>query len=119
MAKKITGFQKLALAGLAISAVAAFAFGKQKGDIVSAKSGKTWRVVMLSNTGGVKTYEVFSPAGSFGPHGELSVIRYTQQGSDVNSRTLLGVGAGVPAVMVTTAGSDFGVPVNPALIPGS
>lgn len=78
-------------------------------NLVTGKSGKPWRVVLLGKTGDVKTYELFSPAGSFGPHAELSVLRYSQTGSDMASRKVVGVGQGVPAEMTSVAASDFGL----------
>lgn len=100
-------------------ALGALAFSQKKpGDLVTGKSGKTWRVVLLGNQNGTKTYELIAPAGSFGPHEDLSVLRYSQTGSDTSSRQVVGVGQGVPAVMVTTAGSDFGVPIDASRLPG-
>jgi len=90
---------------------------KKPGDVVTGKSGKAWRVVLLGNQSGVKTYEVFAPEGSFGPHGELSVLRYSQSGSDQASRQITGVGSGVPVAIVQTAASDFSLPFDPALMP--
>lgn len=79
------------------------------GSAVKGKSGKTWRVVLLSTSGATKTYEVFSPAGSFGPHGELSVVRYAQTGADTTARKIVGRGRDVPDAMFTTAAADFGL----------
>jgi hypothetical protein len=98
----------LIVAALGAIGVAAYAFSKKDSGLVRAKSGKDWKVTLLSTAGNVKTWEVWAPAGSFGPHGELSVIRYSQTGSDINSRKVVGTGAGVPADMITTAKSDFG-----------
>ena len=116
MAKKKSNLIGLGvLAALGIGA--AVAFGKAKGELVKAKSGKSWLVTLVSNVNGLKTYDLTSPAGSFGPHDDLLVLRYSQQGSDVSSRQVVSVGAGVPAVMVTTAGQDFGIPVDPSRLP--
>ena len=102
----------LALLGLGGLIGAAFLLSNKKpGDIVTGKSGHSWRVVMIGVTGAVKTFEVFSPAGSFGPHGELSVLRYQQTGSDMNSRKVTAVGAGVPEAMRAAAIADFGLKV--------
>lgn len=105
----------------AAGAGAVYLLLKPKQELVTGRSGKSWRVVLLGNTGGVKTYEIFAPAGSFGPHGEMSVLRYSQNGSDMNSRKIAGVGAGVPPEIMTVAASDFGVPFNPSniLAPGT
>lgn len=99
---------KVPLLLMAAGAAALFVL-KPKPELVTAKSGKSWRVALLSNAGGVKTYEVFAPQGSFGPHAELSVIRYQQTGADVGTRLLVGTGQGAPAEMVQTALADFGV----------
>jgi hypothetical protein len=115
MAKAKTGILlALALGGIG----AAVALSKKEGDVVTGKSGKTWRVV-FSNASGVKTYEVIAPASSFGPHAELSVLKYTQTGSDQSARKIIGVGAGVPVAIVQTAASDFGLPFDPSLMPAS
>lgn len=113
MAKAKTGILLL-LAAVGIGA--AVTLSKKPGDLVTGKSGKTWRVV-FSNDDGVKSYEVITPAESFGPHGELSVLRYSQTGSDQSARKILAVGAGVPVSIVQTAATDFGLPFDPALMP--
>lgn len=97
------------LIGLGAVVAIAAAQLKKPGDLVSAKSGKTWRVVMLSNVGGVKTYELWSPAGSFGPHDDMLVLTYQQTGSDTASRKKVSLGPGALEAMVNTAASDFGV----------
>jgi hypothetical protein len=98
---------------LLVAALGVLSFGalalKKPGELVTGKSGKSWRVVHLGAAGSVHSYEVFTPAGSFGPHEELSVLRYSQTGSDKASRKLLGVGQGTPQAIVTAAASDFGV----------
>lgn len=101
---------------LLIAALGALSFGaltvlKKPGDVVTGKSGKAWRVVLIGTSGATHTYEVFAPAGTFGPHEELSVLRYSQTGSDQASRKLVGKGAGVPVAITQAAGADFGVPV--------
>lgn len=116
MAKKKTNLIGLGvLAALGIGA--AVAFGKKTGDLVKGKSGKSWLVTMLSNVGGLKTYDITSPASSFGPHDDLSVLRYSQQDADIGSRQVVAVGEGVPAVIVTTAASDFSIPIDPSRLP--
>lgn len=99
----------LLVAALGAVGLGAVTLLKKPGDLVTAKSGKSWRVVMLSSADGVKTYEVWTPAGSFGPHEELSVLRYSQTGSDMGSRRVVGVGAGVPDAIKQTAAADFGL----------
>jgi hypothetical protein len=97
----------LALAGL--GAFGVYHLLKPEENLVTGKSGHHWRVVLLGNTGGTKSYELFAPAGEWGPAPELSVLRYSQTGSDMGSRKILGVGAGVPEAMKAAAASDFGL----------
>lgn len=100
----------LMMLGLAGAGVAAFTLlAGKKGDKVVGRSGKPWRVVLLSNVEGTKTYEVFTPEKTWGPHPELSVVRYQQTGSDTSRRPIVGTGAGVPAEIVNAAVSDFGL----------
>lgn len=119
--KVMKGKVPLTLVLAAAGAAGVYLLMKPKQDVVTGRSGKSWRVVLLGNTGGVKTYEIFTPAGAFGPHGELSVLRYSQMGADMNSRKVVGVGAGVPAEIMTVAASDFGVPFDASkvLAPGT
>lgn len=84
---------------------AAVAFARKPGDIVTGQSGGTYRVVLVSNTGGVKTYDLFGAATG------LLLLRYTQTGSDSSSRKLVAVGQGVDQAMVRVAAGDFGVPL--------
>lgn len=107
----------LLLGAVGIGAAVAL-LGKKPGDVVQGKSGKTWRVVFLGNQAGTTSYEVFAPKSSFGPHDEMSVLRYSQKGSDQSSRAITGVGSGVPSIVVQTAATDFGLPFDPAKMPG-
>lgn len=84
---------------------AAVVFARKPGDIVTGRSGAAYRVVLVSNTGGVKTYDIFGAAT-----GTL-LLRYTQTGSDTSSRKLVAVGQGVDQTMVRAAASDFAVPL--------
>lgn len=107
MAKNNKGlFLVATLAALGIGAVA---MKKKPGDLVTGSSGKTWRVVMLSNVNGLKTYEVFTPEATFGPHPELSVLRYSQQDANVASRKVTGAASDVPPQITQTAAADFGL----------
>jgi hypothetical protein len=77
---------------------------------VSKKPWKT-RVVKIVGTGAAKqtTVEVWSPAGTWGPHLDLLVTTYKQTGSDKNTRTSLGTGPNAIPQMVTAAGQDFAI----------
>jgi hypothetical protein len=99
----------LIAAGLGALALGAVALQKKPGDLVKGSSGKTWRVVMLSNVGGLKTYEVFAPEASFGPHPELSVLRYSQQDANTASRKVTGAANDIPPQITQTAAADFGL----------
>lgn len=91
------------------------AFGKSKaGDVVTGKSGKAWRVVLIGTTpvtgsDTVHTYELFAPIGSWGNPGELSVLRYSQAGSNPSTRKVVAVASGLPSQMTQTAATDFGL----------
>jgi hypothetical protein len=98
----------LGLAGL--GAFAIFKLVSTPDELTLGKSGHKWRVVLHGKSpGGITEWEVFAPAGSWGPHGELSVLRYVQTGSDMSSRKLTGTGAGVPPEITAGAKEDFGL----------
>lgn len=99
----------LLVLGLGALGIGAATVLKKPGDVVTGKSGKAWRVVMIGTSGTTHTYEVWTPAGTFGPHEELSVLRYSQNGSDMASRKVVGTGAGVPAAILQAAAADFGL----------
>lgn len=71
------------------------------GQTVSV-NGHTWKLVPVS--GGT---DVFAPAGSWGPHGELRVLRFT----GTSPRVLAGVAADVPKAVLDAAMKDLGVVV--------
>ena len=86
---------------------------KPQSENVTGRSGKPWRVKLLGKTGDSREYEVYAPAGSWGPHAELSVLRYSQLGSDMSSRKVTAVGTPVPVEITTGAMSDFvGLPAT-------
>jgi hypothetical protein len=104
---KTRNFITLALA--AAAAVGLYQITRPSEDLVIGRSGKKWRVVLLGKMGDNRAYEIFAPAGSWGPHPELSVLRYSQTGADMNSRKVQAVGSGVPAAMMAGAALDFGL----------
>lgn len=65
-------------------------------------NGHTWKLVPVS--GGT---DVFAPAGSWGPHGELRVLRFT--GS--SPRVLAGVAQDVPKAVLDAAMKDLSIQV--------
>lgn len=71
-----------------------------------SKNGHTWKLIPLS---GGQT-DVFAPAGSWGPHGELRVLRF-KEGSP---RTLTGKADGVPKATFDAAMKDLGVKIASA-----
>jgi peptidoglycan hydrolase-like protein with peptidoglycan-binding domain len=74
-------------------------------------NGHTWKLVPVS--GGV---DVFAPAGSWGPHGELRVLRFTQV-SNSAPRVLAGVAEGVPKTVLDAAMKDLAIkaPAGPTV----
>ena len=74
--------------------------------------GHTWKLVTVS-TGSV---DVFAPAGSWGPHGELRVLRFTQSSSTA-PRVLAGVAQGVPEAVLKAAMKDLAIqtPAGPTV----
>jgi hypothetical protein len=112
MSKSLVSLFFVGLAGWSI-----YKLASPSEHLVTGKSGKSWRVVLRGKTGDVKEYEVFAPANSWGPHAELSVLRYSQTGSDMGSRKIVGVGAGVPEAMKAGAASDFGLPTTGGALP--
>jgi len=107
---------------LILAAGAAWYFlSKQKTHAFQAVTGgvtrKPWltRVVGVSGSGDNKKQmvELWAPAGSWGPHGNVLVVTYEQTGSNKGSRRSLGVGPEAVAAMVTAAGQDFGIQQSP------
>lgn len=80
---------------------------------VQAKSGRKWltRTLGVSGTGDGRTttVEVWSPAGSYGPHLDTLVATYRQTGADTNSRVAVSTGPSAVPQMITDAGIDFGI----------
>lgn len=65
----------------------------------------------MSGTGEARTttVEVWSPAGSYGPHLDTLVATYRQTGADTNSRVAISTGPSAVPQMITDAGIDFGI----------
>lgn len=82
--------------------------GGGTGTTVS-KNGHAWKLVPV----GTET-DVFAPAGSWGPHAELRVLRYVTK-----SKLLSGAAAGVPQAVMDAAIKDLGVkmPAGPVVAP--
>ncbi len=102
---------------LGIAAGALVLLKDSKGRIANAigtvstftdSSGHPWKVALVSNAE-PKAYDVYAPAGSWGPHGDMAVLRYAQQGSDLSSRHLLSIYPEAPAATVAAAKTFFGV----------
>lgn len=77
-------------------------------ETVSA-GGHSWKLVQVTGT---TLVDVFAPAGSWGPHGELLVLRYDQK-TATSPRVLSGVAEGAPKQVVDAAMADLKV-VPPA-----
>jgi hypothetical protein len=82
-------------------------------DVKGGVTGKPYkvRVIDIKDVGAGKqqTVEVWSPAGTYGPHLDTLILTYAQTGSDKATRKLVGTGSNAVAQMVTDAGQDFGV----------
>lgn len=79
-------------------------------------NGHVWKLVRVAAA--AVTTDVFAPAGSWGPHGELRVLRFTQASANA-PRVLAGVAEGVPKNVLDAAMKDLGVvtPQGPAAVP--
>lgn len=95
-----------------------FAFQPVTGGVTK----KPWltRVVNITGSGDAKKtmVELWAPAGSWGPHGNVLVVTYEQTGDNKGSRRSLGVGPEAVPAMVTAAGQDFGIQAAPATVQG-
>jgi peptidoglycan hydrolase-like protein with peptidoglycan-binding domain len=78
---------------------------------VTGKSGHHWLVVLVTAEQEPKLFDVIAPAGEWGPHEDLRVVRYSQAGSDTNSRTMVAAADGVPSEILAAAVSDFGIKI--------
>lgn len=101
---------------IALGGLALWALNRQAKPLpfvpVKATSGRDWLTRTISVTpepNKVSTVEVWAPTGAFGPHPQMLVATYRQQGSDMNSRVAVSTGPNVPAAMITAAGQDFGI----------
>lgn len=76
-------------------------------------NGHVWKLVPVS--GGA--VDVFAPAGSWGPHGELRVLRFSQAKTSGAPRVLAGVAEGVPKAVLDAAMKDLAIktPAGPVL----
>lgn len=73
--------------------------------------GHSWKLVPLADG----SVDVFAPAGSWGPHGELRVLRFK---GPSGSRILVGAAEGVPKTILDAAMKDLGVkpPTGPTVM---
>jgi hypothetical protein len=91
------------------------------GQTVSA-GGRTWILRDVAQpldargvpVVGASLVDVYAPAGSWGPHAELRVIRYAVVTAPGLPKILAGVGANVPIAMRDAAMAAFGVKVEGA-----
>lgn len=70
-------------------------------------NGHPWKLVPITGQS-IATVDVYAPAGSWGPHGELRVCRFTQVSSE-NPRVLAGVAQGVPEAILAAAMKDLDI----------
>lgn len=75
--------------------------------------GHTWKLVRVANT--PDSVDVYAPAGSWGPHGELRVLRFAQKAG--GARILAGKADGVPEAVFSAAMKDLRIsmPAGPTL----
>ncbi len=83
-------------------------------------NGHIWKLVPVPSSDGfvgASTVDVFAPAGSWGPHGELRVLRFTQTVSPGAPRVLAGVASGVPPAVLQAAIKDLAIasPAGPTV----
>jgi hypothetical protein len=105
--------------GLAIGVLLlALSQGSGAQHTVTAKSGRKW-VVRQSTVDGVTHYLVSAPALEFGPHQEMPVLSFKQNGDNVASRVLGSRYAGVPPVVFEYAIQDFSIAVVENYFPTS
>lgn len=101
-----------------LSRTKTYAFESVTGGVTK----KPWltRVVGITGSGDNKKtiVEVWAPAGSWGPHGQILVATYEQTGSDKGTRRSLGIGPEAVPAMVTAAGQDFAIKSPPATTSG-
>lgn len=113
----------------AITAVIALAAGagvyyfatKAKASQTVVKNGREWILEKVSTpprddgkviTGQGETWNVYAPAGSWGPHGKLLVVQYhTVLGPGSGYRVLSGVGQDVPVALRDAAIAAFDITV--------
>lgn len=102
----------LGLGGLAAWLITKKAAQAATNGMLVEKNGHKWLLRVVEPPPGVvgsATYNVFAPAGSWGPHSELLVVRYTQATAPSAPKVLAGVGANVPVAMRDAAMVDLGI----------
>lgn len=81
-------------------------FSKNAGAQTVEINGRKWAVKKVTATDGTEHVDVYAPAGSWGPHAEMLVLRY-----DAATKVLSGVGKDVPIAMRDAALAAFDVKV--------
>lgn len=87
------------------------ATSSEAGELVK-KNGHEWLIRPVKQPAGAvgaNVYSVYAPAGSWGPHAELLVVRYSVATAPNAKKILAGVGAGVPIAMRDAALTDLGI----------
>lgn len=82
---------------------------------VTGPSGKQWEVQLMNNEGGEFIQDVWAPAGAWGPHQKMRVLRYKQVGQDKSTRTYVTSPPSIPKAIMDTAILDFGVKIPPGV----
>lgn len=85
--------------------------------VITAKvtaGGHDWivrDVPTASGSANGSTTDIYAPAGSWGPHAELRVLRFTRAATPNAPKVLAGVGADVPVTMRDAAIAAFAITV--------
>ena len=94
---------------LALGGLGYWLYKKKTGDQTITLNGHTWVLRKLEPVVGQPTAtNVFAPKGSWGPHEEMLVLRFTETAAGA-PRILAGVGDAVPVAMRDAAMTDLAV----------
>lgn len=95
------------IAALAAGGAVFYFATKSKAQTVNV-GGREWKLVPAGkNAAGLELTDVIAPASSWGPHGELLVLRFNTAPS--GAKTLEAVGQDVPEAMRTAALAGFDI----------
>lgn len=94
---------------LGLGALGYWLVKKKSGDQVITINDHTWVLRAVAPVPGQPSFtNVLAPKGSWGPHNEMLVVRFSQTGPSA-PRLLAGVGADVPVAMRDAALKDLAI----------